>query len=153
MAVRSGSVAMVAAVLALGTGGCGRDNRAVPASCMSSAGAIATALHGAPGHVALTDGTLLSECVSRARSDADLQNLGALYTEVADALATQVPTSDRAATELGFLVGATRRAAARTNGIDGELVRRLEQAAGPDGAPAPRRAAYERGLAAGQRDG
>jgi hypothetical protein len=103
--------------------------------------------------VALTDGTSLSECVDRARSDADLQNLGALYTQVADALAVQLPSSDRAALELGYLVGAARRGALHTNGIHEELVRRLEQADGVSGAPAARRATYERGVAAGRRDG
>jgi hypothetical protein len=153
MARRRASIGVVAMALALAVPGCGNDHRRLPAACLGSAGSIATALHTAPRHVALTDGTPLSECVDRARSDADLQNLGAVYTQVADALAVEVPTSDRAALELGYLVGATRRGAAHTNGIHEELVRRLGQAAGPDGAPAPRRAAFDRGLAAGERDG
>ena len=80
MAVRSACVAAVVGALATLTGACGRDNRSVPLACTSSAGDIANALHQAPGHVALTDGTPLSECVRRARSDADLQNVGAIYT-------------------------------------------------------------------------
>jgi hypothetical protein len=145
-------VAVALAVAVLGAG-CGSDQRRLSAACVGSAGAIANALHAAPRHVALTDGTALSECVDRARSDADLQNLGALYTQVADALAVQLPSSDRAAVELGYLVGATRRGALHTNGIHEELVRRLQQAAGVSGAPAKRRATYERGVAAGRRDG
>src|SRR5437879_3578293 len=105
MARRPASIGVVAMALALAVPGCGNDQRKLPAACVGSAGAIATALHTAPRHVALTDGTSLSECVDRARSDADLQNLGAIYTEVADALAVEVPTSDRAALELGYLVG------------------------------------------------
>jgi hypothetical protein len=153
MARRPGSIGVVALALALAVPGCGNDHGKLPAACVGSAGSIASALHTAPRHVALTDGTSLSECVDRARSDADLQNLGAVYTQVADALAVEVPTSDRAALELGYLVGAARRGSAHTNGIHEELVRRLGQAAGPDGAPGARRAAYDRGLGAGERDG
>jgi hypothetical protein len=146
-------VAVAAVALAAVAVGCGSDQRRLPAACVGSVGAIANALHAAPRHVTLADGTSLSECVDRARSDADLQNLGALYTQVADALAVQLPSSDRAALELGYLVGAARRGALHTNGIHEELVRRLEQAAGVSGAPAARRATYERGVAAGRRDG
>jgi hypothetical protein len=115
--------------------------------------AIATALSAAPKPVALRDGTRLSTCVERAREDADLQNLGALYTRVADDLRPQVEARDHAAMQLGYLVGATRRGANRTNGIHLELVRRLEQTAGLDGGPAHRRLAFRRGLAAGWRSG
>jgi hypothetical protein len=72
---------------------------------------------------------------------------------VADGLAARIPSSDRAAIRLGYLIGATRRGAERTNGIHAELVRRLEQSVGVDGPPAARRAAFERGLAAGARTG
>ena len=65
----------------------------------------------------------------------------------------RVPASDRAAVQLGYLVGASRRGAKHTSGIHDELVRRLEQAVGVGGAPAARRAAYRRGLVAGERRG
>jgi hypothetical protein len=145
----------IAAVLAGGlvVFGCGNDDRPMPQSCVEGAGPITNALVRAPGPVRLVDGTPLSTCVERARSNADLQNLGAVLTEVADALAGRAPESDRAALELGYLVGAARRGAARTSGIHEELVRRLEQAAGPSGVPAARRPAYTQGRSAGARAG
>jgi len=142
-----------AAVAALTAAGCGQDNRPLPTACISSAQAIVTALDRAPARVALSDGTPLSTCIERARSPADVQNVGALYTQVADGLATRVLASDRAAVQLGYLVGASRRGARHTSGIHDELVRRLEQAVGVGGAPAARRAAYRRGLVAGERRG
>ena len=57
--------------------------------------------------------------------------------------------SDEAALQLGYLIGAVRKGGGRTNGIHQELMRRVEQAIGLDGPPAPRRAAFDRGLAAG----
>jgi hypothetical protein len=146
-------VAAFTVAAALAAAGCGKDDRPLPPACTQGAGAIAIALREAPHAVRLSDGTRLSTCVERARSDADIQNLGSLYTTVADALATRAHGSDRAALELGYLVGATRRGAAHTNGIHLELQRRLEQAIGVGGPPAPRRAAYGRGLVAGARAG
>jgi hypothetical protein len=145
----------IAAVLAAGlaAAGCGNDDRPMPQSCVQGAGSITNALAQAPGPVRLIDGTALSTCVERAQSNGDLQNLGAVLTEVADALAVRAPESDRAALQLGYLVGAARRGAARTSGIHEELVRRLEQAAGPSGVPAARRAAYARGRSAAARAG
>ena len=70
-----------------------------------------------------------------------------------DALATEAPRSDAAALRLGYLVGATHRGAARTSGLHAELIRRLESSAGLEDAPAARRAAYARGLAAGRARG
>ena len=111
------------------------------------------ALQRAPGPVTLPGGTPLSTCVRRADSESELQDVGAAYTGSATALAERVPGSDRAALQLGYLVGATRRGAQRTGGLAAELVRRLEQAVGVGGPPPARRAAYVRGLQAGRRDG
>ena len=57
------------------------------------------------------------------------------------------------ALQLGFLVGAVRRGANKTNGVQLELVRRLDQVAGVGGPTGPRRAAYRRGMAAGEDHG
>lgn len=114
---------------------------------------MARALRPAPGRVALADGTKLSACVRRADSDAELQDVGLAYVSVASRLVEQVPRSNAAALQLGYLVGAAEKGAGRTQGIGLELSRRLEQAIGVNGPPAPRKAAYARGLAAGRRDG
>jgi hypothetical protein len=64
-----------------------------------------------------------------------------------------IPRSQPAAVQLGFLVGAVRRGANKTNGVQLELVRRLEQVAGVDGPAGPRRAGYRRGVVAGEDHG
>jgi hypothetical protein len=140
------------ALLALATAACGQDSAPLPAACSDRPERVLAALGAAPSPVRLA-GVRLSDCVSRARSDSDLQTIGAVYTAVADSLARDVPRSDRATVQLGYLVGAARRGARRTNGIHAELVRRLEAVMGVDGAPTERRAAYERGIAAGASDG
>jgi hypothetical protein len=91
--------------------------------------------------------------VERARSDADIQTVGTVLTRTADVLGRAMDRSDEAALQLGYLIGAVRKGARHTSGIHEELVRRVEQAIGLDGPPAPRRAAFDRGLAAGERSG
>jgi hypothetical protein len=143
--------AIAAALLALA--GCGEEDRPLPAACNQGAQPIVRALQAAPAQVLLAGTTTLSTCVERARSDADIQAVGAQLTAVADHLATRLGRSDPAALQLGYLIGAARRGSRHTSGIHEELVRRLEQTAGPDGPPPPRRSAFRRGEAAGERSG
>jgi hypothetical protein len=133
--------------------GCGTDQAKLPRSCLQGPAQISVALGTAPGPVRLYDGTRLSTCVRRAREDAQLQEVGAIFTRAADGLATQVARSDAAALRLGYLVAATRRGASTTNGVAAELMRHMEQTVGLDGPPAARRGAFEQGLAAGKRSG
>jgi hypothetical protein len=143
----------LAAVALLVGVGCRTGNPQLPAVCKEGARKVATALQAAPEPVRLEGGTRLSRCVHDARADADLQTVGTVYTQVADALASRLPTSESAAVELGYLTGAVRRGASGTNGTATELVRRVEQAPGLKGPPPDRGAAYERGIAAGRRSG
>lgn len=142
----------LAAALAMATG-CGQREVAAPVECYEDPRAIAVALDQAPRPVQLPGGARLSECVQLARSDADIQSLGAAFTAVADDLGRSLPTSDDAALRLGYLLGATKRGAARTNGIHLELVRRLDQTVGVDGPPEPRKPAFVRGLGEGMTGG
>jgi hypothetical protein len=145
---------LAAALIAAATlAACGRDESTPPPSCSSSPDAIIKALAAAPGPVRLEGGVSLSDCVNKSRSDGDLQTIGALLTGAADQLALTVDGNDTAALELGYLVGAVRKGARTTNGIHAEIVRRLEQVTGLDGPVAMRRAAYARGLRAGDRHG
>ena len=139
--------------LALGAAGCSTQEPKLPASCRDQPDRIAAALRVAPAAVRLPDGTRLSTCLRRARSDAELQDVGITFTHVADALAMRVARSDAAALQLGYLIAAARRGAERTNGVGLELQRRLEQTVGLDGPPPARRAAFERGDAAGRHSG
>ena len=100
----------------------------LPVACKSGEAAVKRALVAAPGPVAV-DGTPLSGCLIRASDSADLQLVGATYLAVAADLASEA-RADResaAATRLGYLVGAVRRGAARTQGVHDEMVRRIEQ--------------------------
>jgi len=145
-------VASALAIVAVAVAGAGCSNQAPahwPAACSAPPREIAGALRSAPGTVTLGRGTRLSDCVRHARADSDMQTIGSSYTSVADDLARQAPVSSRAALQLGYLIGATRRGARHTTGIHLELVRRLEQTTGVDGPGANRRADFDRGLAAG----
>jgi hypothetical protein len=97
----------------------------------------------------------LSDCVSRARNDAELQETRRVFTQAADDLALRAQDGDAAAAAaLGYLVGAARRGAARTAGIHAELQRRVERSAAYLGDGGPRvTAALERGLRAGRATG
>jgi hypothetical protein len=117
-------VRRLALLAALALAACGSEPAALPPACADAPDAVVRALASAPGTVRLEDGTLLSECVSRARDDAELQQLGYSLTPAADRLAARGTTT--AALQLGFLVGAVRHAASRTNGVHAELVRKLE---------------------------
>jgi hypothetical protein len=151
MARRGALLALLMAALA--TLGCGRDESPPPPGCDDAEQGLA-ALRAAPGAARLADGTPLSTCVRQAFSDADLQSVGLAFTSMADRLARQAAASDDAALQMGYLVGATRKGAAHTNGIQAELVRRIEQATLlDDAAPASRQAAFQRGLTAGRARG
>jgi hypothetical protein len=150
---RAAALALPTLAVALVAAGCGDEDRPLPAACASGPAPTIRALATAPGPVRLAGGTKLSSCVERARSDADIQTVGSVLTRTADTLAGAMDRSDEAALQLGYLIGAVRKGARHTSGIHQELVRRVEQAIGVDGAPPRRRAAFDRGLAAGERTG
>jgi hypothetical protein len=142
------------ALLALAACG-GRDDPPLDAACTASTVAIERALARAPEPVTLHGGTRLSDCVSRARSDAELQNAGIVLTSAAEHLAERARGGDpRAGVALGYLVGAARRGAARTPGLQAQLARRMESAAAfVDEGGAAVAAALGRGLRAGRATG
>jgi hypothetical protein len=125
-------LASLIALAALGVtaAACGASDPPLDAACTASPDAIERALARAPAPVTLPTGTRLSECVSHARSDAELQTAGSVLTRAADDLARRAERGDaQAALGLGYLVGAARRGAARTAGIHAELQRRVESSA------------------------
>jgi hypothetical protein len=145
--------ASAGSALLAGVPGCGQSAASVPPACLTGAADLERALAGAPGPVALSDGTPLSRCVANATSDGDLQNVGAVFSQAADDLARGAARDPATALRLGYLIGATRRGGAHDQGISAELVRRVEQSANLD-RRAPRiDAALHRGLVAGQRAG
>ena len=147
--------ALVALALIAVTACGGREEPPLEAACTTSPGAIERALARAPAPVTLAGGTRLSDCVAHARTGADLQNAGAVLTGAAEHLAVRARRGDaRAGLALGNLVGATRRGAARTPGLQAQLARRMESAAAfvDEGGTAVA-AALERGLRAGRATG
>jgi hypothetical protein len=148
-------VRLAAALVCLALAGCGEDEPPLDATCRASPEAIVRALDGAPGDVALASGTRLSQCVSRAATDADLQSVGVVLTDAAELLARRAEDGDeRAALQLGYLAGAVRRGAARTGGVHAELERRIGRAgAFLDAAGLRVEQALLRGLRAGEARG
>ncbi|MEA2177266.1 MAG: hypothetical protein QOG77_563 [Solirubrobacteraceae bacterium] len=132
-----------AGVVWLGACGAG-DEEPLSASC-TDASEVQRALAAAPDPVVLADGTRLSQCIERATSPSDLQNLGTALTAVAEAM-----EDDPARTEqLGYLIGATRRGIERSSGTGGELAHRLERSGADSADPA----ALLRGVRAGEGSG
>jgi hypothetical protein len=120
----------IAALLALAAlAGCSREEEAtLPPACLRGPDEVRAALAAAPGEVRL-EGTRMSECVSRASDSADIQTVGATYVAVAGELVPRAGAHPEGAEarQLGYLVGAVRRGAERTQGYNLEMVRRLEQ--------------------------
>ena len=138
---------VVLVVLVVAAAGCGTQDSTLSPACTDDRASIIHALQRAPAPVRLSDGTPLSQCLAKADTDAELQNFGALITQVADDLANHGD-----AVRLGYLIGAARRGAAKTNGVGAELEHRLETSARrlAGGAQASR---LERGVRAGARTG
>jgi hypothetical protein len=150
--MRAARLVLVLAAAALAAG-C-QDDGAPPVSlaCTEDPKAVVRALSGAPGAVALADGTPLSRCLRDADGDADLQEVGSTFSRAAEDLELVALRGDeRAGLQLGYLVGAARRGARTTSGLADELVRRLERSAAAVEGPAAD--AVQRGLAAGEARG
>lgn len=145
---------LAAAIPALALAGCAAPGEPVPAACLGDPATIVQALERAPQAVALGDGTRLSTCVRRARSDGELQALGVTLVTVADTLRDRVASDPRAAAGLGYLAAAVRAGATANPAVASELARRIERATALEaGAPAAARAAMARGLRAGAGSG
>jgi hypothetical protein len=123
--------AALAVSLALAFGACTKDAPPLPSACIDTdRDGYERALASAPGAVVLVGGTLISTCLARVRTDADLQNLGATVHTVAEELAVRARADGDAdaARRLGFLSAAVSRGASHSNGIASELARRVQTA-------------------------
>jgi hypothetical protein len=135
--------------------GCGSEPAALDPTCLASPEVYLEALEAAPGTVRIASGTSIADCASAARSDGQLQEAGLLMVQAADRLALQAEEGDAvAAGRLGYLAGAVEKGAARTQGIQTELARRVVRAGAVLAqAPAEVERAYLEGLDAGRRTG
>ncbi len=142
----------MALAVALLAAGCSRQEPAtVPAGCRAGAEAVMGALARAPGEVTV-EGTPLSSCLVPESEAVYVQEIGSVYLSVASRLANEARADPqgRAATQLGYLMGAVRRGAGRTQGIHSEILRRLEQELAIVDTRSP---AYLRGERAGHKGG
>jgi hypothetical protein len=136
---------LAAVLIVLAVAGCARDDGEadLPSACRSDAAAFVSALSAAPSPVRL-DGVAISDCLAKDSSQGDVQLVGSVLLSAAQRLG-----EERQALPLGYLVGALRRGARRSQGIHFELVRRVEQEA----APLRDLPGFARGLRAGRTSG
>lgn len=130
MGPRRGACLAAALAGAALAAGCSRqDESSIPVACTEGPEPIRAALARAPAEVRLDGGTRLSSCFARASDPADVQTIGASLISVAEDLAAEARRQPEGAgaRRLGYLIGAVRRGAGRTQGIHDELVRRLDQ--------------------------
>jgi hypothetical protein len=156
---RGTTIALAAVLTALGLGACGSTEESTPVACLEGAGPYLKALAGAPGDVALPDGTPISGCLTANQEAGDLTTVGGALVDAATKLNAEArrDPGGRANLELGYLVGAAENGAEETEGIHSELVRRLFASAryspGRETPPRTFYVTFSRGLAAGHEDG
>src|SRR2546427_7490719 len=110
---RSGAfaIALAAVVAAASATGCGSEpSKTVPAACLQGSGALESALAAAPGDVRI-GGRRPSQCFAHASSQGDVQNLGSIFREAAEHLASHARARPHGPglLRLGFLVRAGPR--------------------------------------------
>jgi len=98
----------------------------VPVACLD--GHLSKPLAHAPAEVRLEDGTKLSECFNRAANPAEIQQVGSIFIDQAERLASgaRADPHSPAALQLGYLIGAMRHGTSHTQGIHYETRRRIE---------------------------
>ena len=116
--------------LLMALAGCGREEEAhLPAACLQGEQAVREALRSAPQVVRLDGTTPLSSCLDETSDSGELREVGTALLDSAaglSAAAAEQPNGPEA-TQLGYLIGATRRRAVPDEGVNGEMARRLEQ--------------------------
>ncbi len=140
------------AVILIAFAGCSREGDAgLPRACREGEAAVRQALEAAPDDVRI-DGTPISECLGDESDSGELQDVGTAYLNTAASLSTAAARNPDGpeATQLGYLMGAVRRSAPPDQGVNYELVRRLEQELLPVDTTTE---AFRRGLEAGREGG
>lgn len=152
--------AVLVLVGAVAIGGCGSNDASTPVACLGGSQAYLQALRSSvPGAVTLSDGTPISGCLVESQAAGELATVGKKMLGAATTLNSEAGVEPGRATtlQLGYLIGAAQRAAARNEGIDAELIRRLTAAAlySPNGRPMPPifMRTYRKGVRAGEAQG
>lgn len=156
--MRAPLVILLALAVAFAAGCGGRDD-STPVACLEGTQAYVDALGGAPGEVLLEGETPISECLAENQQAGDLATVGEAMVEAATELnaAARDEPGGSATLRLGYLIGAAKRGADRTEGIHTDLVRRLVVAGryAPGDQPLPPAfvRAYREGFDAGRAGG
>ena len=138
--------------LLLASAGCSKEeHEAIPLPCRQGTEAVREALESAPARVSL-EGVPLSACLGDESDSGELRDVGTAYLDAAAGLAAAAEERPNgpAATQLGYLMGAVRRGTASHQGVNAEMVRRLEQELLRIDT---RSEAFRQGLEAGRRGG
>lgn len=139
--------------------GCGGRDDSTPVACLEGTQAYASALRDAPGEVRLEGETPISDCLAENQEAGDLAAVGEALVEAATGLNAEArdDPGGEATLRLGYLIGAAKRGAGRSEGIHADLVRRLVVAGryAPGDQPLPPAfvRAYREGFDAGQAGG
>ena len=120
--------ALPSTLAALALAGCASGESELPVACTEGEDALRAALRAAPGEVRV-GGAPLSSCLSEEADSEQLQVVGMGFVEAASGLAHEARRApeSRSALELGYLVAAAHRGGDSTQGVAGELLRRLDQ--------------------------
>jgi hypothetical protein len=151
-------VAGCAAVLGLGSCGSSEPPE-TPSACLVPASAYLGALESAPDAVRLDGTTPISACLVEEQPAGPLTEVGGSIVEAATELNQRaLAGASKAASELGYLVGAVEEGASDTGGIHRDLVLRVESAAGFAGSAGTGldgnlQREYDHGFAAGRATG
>lgn len=157
--MRACLVIFVGCLVALVAGCGGKQGESTPVACLEGPATYEKALAAAPGEVLLGGETPISDCLAENQQAGDLAQAGEAMVTVATTLNAEARAEPggQANLELGYLLGAARRGAARSEGIHSDLVRRLTVAAryAPGKQPLPPQflRAYRTGYAAGHSEG
>jgi hypothetical protein len=145
-------LALVLAAALVTVVGCGSDDDPVtPRACLGSASVYLDALEDAPGEVLLDGATPISDCIVPGQEAGPLAQAGDSMVGAATRLNREIRRDfdERAAVQLGYLVGAVQEGAAATGGIHEDLVLRLDAAARFNGGDTPFGARFERAFGEG----
>ncbi len=110
---------------------CGSESPTTPTACLQGNGAYLRAVKDAPQSAELEPGVPISACLVPDQPSSQLGTVGSAVVAAATALNAEAARDPdgRAATQLGYLVGAVEEGASGTAGIHTDLVRRINSAA------------------------
>ncbi|MEZ5076227.1 MAG: hypothetical protein R2725_02165 [Solirubrobacterales bacterium] len=156
--MRALSAIVALACTALLAGGCGRED-STPVACLQGTEAYQTALEAVPGEALVGGETPISDCLAENQQGGDLATVGTALVEAATTLNAEAREEPGGAAnlQLGYLLGAAERGAAKTSGIHADLLRRLDVAArfapGKQALPPTFLETFAEGFDAGRADG